>query len=193
MDVVAIQASPRPRGHSTRLLEQLLEPLDGCSILRIGPSELLVDPCRSCGACLESGRCPTAAPRLQEHMELLWQARIVVLASPVYFLGPPGPLKLFMDRMQPLWARTYRLSRRRPRSARALALLTAAGSNAAFRHFDALLSAWFHSLGIRNTAFEHFPYLELDTPLPSDYLRRARGRGESLADWLAASLRAKGT
>ncbi len=188
MDVVAIQASPRPTGHSARLLNQLLDALGTVSLSRIEPDELLVDPCRSCGDCIETGLCPLAEPRLAKRLEALWNARLVILASPVYFLGPPGPLKLFMDRSQPLWARTYRLSEKRPREARALAILSAAGSGpGAFDAYEAMLQAWFHSLGIRQIETVSFACLELDAPLPSAYVSEVRRRGRRLAGWLAAS------
>jgi multimeric flavodoxin WrbA len=41
-------------------------------------------------------------------LEALLASRWVVLASPVYFYGFPGPAKDYIDRCQPLWARKRR-------------------------------------------------------------------------------------
>ena len=44
---------------------------------------------------------------MQEIYPLLWQADTVVMATPVFFYGPPAQMKALIDRCQTLWSRRY--------------------------------------------------------------------------------------
>jgi multimeric flavodoxin WrbA len=43
---------------------------------------------------------------MNEIYDQVLAARFLLVATPVYFMGPPGSLKSFIDRFQAVWART---------------------------------------------------------------------------------------
>jgi multimeric flavodoxin WrbA len=48
--------------------------------------------------------------------EQVLDAPYLLIATPVYFMGPPGPLKAFIDRFQAVWARSALLGEFDPNS-----------------------------------------------------------------------------
>jgi hypothetical protein len=56
-------------------------------------------------------------------------ADAIVIASPVFFATVPAVLKIIYDRLQPYWARTYRLGNPRPPSRPGAFLLVGAGGD----------------------------------------------------------------
>jgi protein-tyrosine-phosphatase len=59
-----------------------------------------------CGTCEKDGFCPVDDD-MQRIYPLLWQADIIVMATPVFFYGPTAQIKALIDRSQALWARRY--------------------------------------------------------------------------------------
>ena len=71
----------------------------------IVPSDLGISPCDGTSICLRDGKCI-----IQDGMNAIYDQVIespyLVVATPVYFMGPPGSLKSFIDRFQAVWARS---------------------------------------------------------------------------------------
>lgn len=103
-DVLVINASPRKKSNSGKIAEILLKLLNikNAEIIDINP--LKIKPCTACGKCAKTFRCVyhDGADALISKMK---KAKIVIIASPVYFCGVPAPLKVFIDRNQPQWER----------------------------------------------------------------------------------------
>lgn len=108
--ILAITGSPRPNGHTAALLESLLSGAEeaGAQIERIDACQLQIAGCSGCNACAHTGECI-----LQDDMQAVFQrmgsADVIVLASPLYFMGISGQLKLLVDRCQTCWNRRYEL------------------------------------------------------------------------------------
>jgi len=103
MKVLAINGSPhRGKGNTALILAPFLEGLrdGGAEVELLCTRELHINPCLGCfrcwiktpGKCVQEDDMAGLLPRLR-------QADVWVLATPLYFDGPSGPLKNVMDRM----------------------------------------------------------------------------------------------
>jgi protein-tyrosine-phosphatase len=66
-------------------------------------------PCKELIVCEKKGYCPIDDDMSRDLYNRLWEADVVVAASPVFFYSVTAQLKAFIDRCQTLWARKYRL------------------------------------------------------------------------------------
>jgi multimeric flavodoxin WrbA len=94
-------------GNSQGLLEAALMGAEasGAAITRLYIRDLKIAPCQGCGLCQAGGGCG-----LSDDMDavypLLLAHRVIVLAMPIYFYGPPAGVKALIDRCQALWLKT---------------------------------------------------------------------------------------
>ncbi len=58
--------------------------------------------CTECGGCDETGEC-TVMDDMQDSYPMLVDSPVIILASPVFFLGLSAQVKAFIDRAQALW------------------------------------------------------------------------------------------
>ena len=105
--VLAILGSPRRRGNSDTLA---LEFLRGAASRGHGhtlliPTELGLAPCDGQNTCFKDGRC-LIRDGMNDIYEKVLGTPYLLIATPVYFMGPPGSLKAFIDRFQAVWARS---------------------------------------------------------------------------------------
>lgn len=128
--ILCIAGSPRRGGNSDRLLEACMEGIGEAG----GEVDLLVAarsgaaPCRGCNSCARTGVCviTDGMDEVNKHIDV---ADALVIASPVYFATVPAVLKVIYDRLQPYWARTYRLGQSRPPRRPGAFLLVGAGGD----------------------------------------------------------------
>lgn len=106
--VVGIFGSPRRDGNSDILLNRALEGAEsgGAVVEKIIIRDLKIAPCNSCGGCWEKGDC-VIDDDMQKMYAKLVNADVVVVASPLYFMGVSAQTKAFIDRCQAFWARKY--------------------------------------------------------------------------------------
>lgn len=99
MNVVAIQGSPRPKGNTVNLLSEFLsgfskyDKIDLYNIFDIDPKA-----CNDCGYC--KNHCKCYYEDLDFFMDTLEAADTIIVASPIYNLTFPAPLKALYDRFQ---------------------------------------------------------------------------------------------
>lgn len=99
MKVVILYGSPRKNGTTARLVEAFCSSLPESADVRLFSAyELLIDPCRSCGMCSEKWDCPY--DDMDTLLEAMLECDLLVIASPVYYLTFPAPLKAIIDRTQ---------------------------------------------------------------------------------------------
>jgi multimeric flavodoxin WrbA len=105
--VVAILGSPRRRGNSDTLAFEFLRGAEsqGHGYTLLVPTELGLSPCDGQNRCFREGRC-VIRDGMNDLYDKVLQAHYLLIASPVYFMGPPGSLKAFIDRFQAVWARS---------------------------------------------------------------------------------------
>ncbi|SDL21084.1 flavodoxin family protein [Halarsenatibacter silvermanii] len=120
MKITAIEGSPRPQGHSSELLNQVLK---GCrekaqhqeadvEINHLRPFDMDIEPCTGCFSCSETGTCifsDDMDPLIDEGG--FDQSDIILLSTPIYFNGHPSHVKKMIDRCQPIYASKYDLKK----------------------------------------------------------------------------------
>ncbi len=113
--VLAIASSPRRNGNSETLLDACLEGVReaGLSSEKFRICDLKISPCLNCGGCERTGQCV-----IDDDMQMLHrkfsESDILIVSSPVFFMGLPAQLKAVVDRCQAIWVRKYVLRRRMP-------------------------------------------------------------------------------
>lgn len=111
MFVLGLQGSPRKKGNTNYLLNEVLAALKdrGAATEVLHAPEMNILPCLGCGNCERKGFCAIKNDEMAATVyPLLRRADVVVLASPVYFYNVTAQLKILIDRSQALWARKYK-------------------------------------------------------------------------------------
>lgn len=105
MLVLGIYGSPRKGGNTDLLLDAALAGAEaaGAEVAKVYCRRLKMSGCIACGGCDETGQC-VLDDGMQEVYPLIERAGAVVLASPVYFYGPPAQAKALIDRSQACWS-----------------------------------------------------------------------------------------
>jgi multimeric flavodoxin WrbA len=112
MNVIGLAGSPRRNGNSTTLLRAAVAGSEsaGAQAQVVYLNDLTFHGCQACGRCDPDDTCridDDLSPVLAD----LRQARIWILAAPIYFDGVSGQMKSFFDRCYHL---TYRQGRIAP-------------------------------------------------------------------------------
>jgi len=98
--VLGIAGSPRRAGNSTTLLNEMLGVAQqaGLATEQVYLNSLSYKPCQACRGCAETGVCV-----LKDDMTGLYdklkEAKVWILASPIYFDSVSAQLKSFFDRL----------------------------------------------------------------------------------------------
>ena len=105
MLVLGIYGSPRKGGNTDLLLDAALEAARdaGAETEAVYCRCLKMTGCIACGGCDETGQC-VLDDDMQKVYPLIARAGAVLLASPVYFYGPPAQAKALIDRSQACWS-----------------------------------------------------------------------------------------
>lgn len=99
----------------------------GTAVTRISCYDRRPIPCDDCRYCYHREGC--SKRDLDDFYAALEEADLVVIATPVYHLSFPAPLKALIDRLQRYWSARFILGKRPPISkGKRLVLLTASGS-----------------------------------------------------------------
>jgi multimeric flavodoxin WrbA len=108
MKVLGIAGSPRRGGNTDTLLAEVLRGAadKGAETQTIVLSKLKYVSCQHCDACLAKGICKIKDDMQQIYKDLA-EADIIVLASPIQFMGITAEAKAMVDRCQAMWARKY--------------------------------------------------------------------------------------
>ena len=126
-----IFGSPHPQGTAARLLGALEAALPpGTHVERFDCFAQPILPCNDCRACRRADGC--ALPDLDGFYPRLERADALVIATPVYNLSFPAPLKALIDRMQRYWSARFVRGVRPPITReKQVVLLTTAGADSA--------------------------------------------------------------
>ena len=110
MYILAFAASPRSKGNTTVLLDEVIKGLQSgdIEVEKIRTQELDIHPCTGCGECERLGRC-VIEDSFQNIFDQLLACDGVVFASPLYFMNVPARGKALIDRCQAFWSAKYRL------------------------------------------------------------------------------------
>ena len=97
--VLGIVGSPRRNSNTELLVDEVLSGAveAGAQIGKVILDELNISPCRGCDACRESRTC-IQEDDMQPLLELMNRSQVWVLGTPIYWWGPSGQMKTFIDR-----------------------------------------------------------------------------------------------
>ena len=108
MKVLGLSCSPRKKGNTELLLDELLRGAkdERATTETVGVCHLCISPCRGCGVCETTGRCA-----IDDEMAIVYDqintADAIVLASPIYFYNVTAQCKVLIDRCQAFWSQKY--------------------------------------------------------------------------------------
>ncbi len=95
--------SPRKKGNTNTMAEMLISGLDKNKIS--GDISFLYDfdikPCVDCRGCKRGNMECLLKDDMADLYERIENCDILILATPIYWFGPSGQLKLFLDRFRP--------------------------------------------------------------------------------------------
>ncbi len=152
--VLGIEGSPRKGGNSDLLLDAFMEgaSASGHETEKIYVCSRKIAPCDEENTCFKTGAC-----RVKDEMQPIYGkllgADVLVVSSPVFFMGAPAQLKAVIDRCQALWAKRFVLKKplRAEGGTRRGYLLGVSGLNKkeAFTGLKETMKAFFHVLGFK--------------------------------------------
>jgi len=98
-NAVVLFGSPRKQGNTAELVRTATAVLreNGWSVRVLYLNDMNIRPCQGCYICLPAGVC-----RIEDDMKdvrkYMLESDLIVYATPIYWFGPSGQLKLAMDR-----------------------------------------------------------------------------------------------
>lgn len=151
MQVLGIMGSPRVKGNTDLLLDEVLKGAEseGAEVEKLVVDNLSISPCKEYNGCLRDGNCVIRDDMDDVYRKLL-EADVVIVASPMFFYGVPSQLKALIDRCQALWARRYVLKQEPPDLGRKGAFL-GVGATRGEKLFDGsilTLKYFFQAIGV---------------------------------------------
>ncbi len=96
---LGIVGSPRRGGNTEIMVDEALAGAmeAGASSEKVILNELDIAPCRACNGCRKTGECVQRDDMLAL-LEQMERSQVWVLGTPVYWWGPTGQFKVFVDR-----------------------------------------------------------------------------------------------
>lgn len=189
MNVLGIYGSPRKGGNTDVLLDRILEGAAsaGASVDKVFCRKLKVSGCLECGGCDDTGEC-VVQDDMQDVYPLFEWANRIVLATPIFFYGPPAQAKAPIDRSQAMWNR--RLLKKGPEGRKTfdsgqgylLAVGATKGKNL-FEPTELVAKYFYDALDMRYEGGLFYRGLEAkgDVNQQADKLEEAFGFGKKLA------------
>jgi multimeric flavodoxin WrbA len=103
MKILALIGSPRRGGNTDLLVDQILR---GCSSRGYGKEKVRlydveIEACIDCRRCKKGDRACALSDGMREVYPKLDEADVIVFGTPIYWYGPTGKMKLFIDRLRP--------------------------------------------------------------------------------------------
>ncbi len=174
-----INGSPRPKGNTAALIEELKNYLDG-EVIELSAFRSHIAPCVDCRGCWETAKCV-----VKDEMQVIYEDNFdnIVIASPVYYGTLPGQMLSLMSRLQPWHAATFFL--KAPliqRKKKAAVILTAGGKGNEERAYHHL-RAFFRM--VNACEFENHVVCSGKTDeIPASEDDAAKAGVKELAEWL---------
>ncbi len=100
--ILVISSSPRSGGNSDVLCDQFIKGAseNGHSVKKVFLQKEKLNYCLACYKCRETERC-IHKDSMNDIIDMMVEADVIVLASPVYFYTIDGQMKVFIDRCLP--------------------------------------------------------------------------------------------
>jgi len=141
--VLVLVGSPRPGGNTddcARYLAERLRSVGDHSVELAPLRELTIKPCAGCRACMQRGECAIRDDDMPALMDRVAGCDVLVQAAPVYWCGPPGPVKDFVDRTHGVFTIPGYLAGKK-------GAIVSVAAESGFGPHEAILSSWFRYYG----------------------------------------------
>jgi multimeric flavodoxin WrbA len=104
--ILALVGSPRKGSNTDLLVDQILKGAreNGHTFEKIYLYDLELSPCIDCRSCKRGDYVCGLKDGMQEVYPKMEGADLIIFGTPIYWYGPTGPMKLFIDRMRPFIA-----------------------------------------------------------------------------------------
>ncbi|MBN2809979.1 MAG: flavodoxin family protein [Deltaproteobacteria bacterium] len=148
--IVALILSPRELGNCEILVKEICRNVPFAhelQLIRLTDKE--IKPCKACYACLVNGKCPLDDD-FKAVAETMASADALLIATPTYFMGGNGMLKVFLDRCLQLYPASFSL-RGKP-----VINLVTAGLKGEAGYSEMMLNSFSLILGLKLRASEVF-------------------------------------
>jgi len=102
MNVLAIYGSPRSKGNSTLLLDELIKAASGSNLKidKVNANNLNLEFCRGCLRCNVIRRCAIEDDDWADLSKKIMAAGTIIFASPIYFHHVSAAIKKIIDRFR---------------------------------------------------------------------------------------------
>jgi multimeric flavodoxin WrbA len=193
--IVAIYGSPRRKGNTATLLNQLVEGAREADahVEEIVLRDLKISPCLEIYKCKEEGEC-AIKDDFQGLRDKMLAADGLVVASPIFFYTVSAHVKIFMDRCQSLWVRKYWVDKTPfdQKSFHRKGLFLSVGATRGKRLFDGALLTMKYFFDVFDAElYDALLYrgldFEGDAQKHPDYMAEARNAGKRFAEALKRS------
>ena len=145
--ILGASGSPRRDGNTDLLVREALRLLaerTGAATEFVRVADRRIEPCRGCRACMTLGHCAIQGDDFEPLMARFLEADIFVLGAPVYWLGPPGGMKNFIDRTHGYYRDHTILRGKR-------AVLISVAADSGFEPHEAVMGSWLRVYGAEVT------------------------------------------
>ena len=128
-NIVVLHGSPHKNSHTEKLTAAFLTQFESpISIRHVDLFQAHIKPCIDCKYCHIHNGCPLY-DSFESITGKLDEADIIVLSTPVYYLGFPAPVKAFIDRTQQLFVRRILFKREKIAYNKSGVLICTCGGN----------------------------------------------------------------
>lgn len=179
-NAVILFGSPRKKGNTAELARTMAATLkhNGWSVRMLYLNDLNIRPCQGCYDCLPGGVC-----KIQDDMrdvrKYILESDLIVYATPIYWFGPSGQLKLVMDRSIAFMDDNFAS---RIKGKRAVTLTTFGDENLdSCRPAVDMFQKTFELLGISYTGQINAPGCQPQGGISRDHIEKTKALAESLA------------
>ena len=124
MNILVLNGSPRPQGNTKKMIDTFTKAIKGHVVNVVDVCKLKINGCLACEYCHTKGNgvC-IQKDNMQRIYDLLKDAEMLVIASPIYYHGISGQLKCTIDRF---YSAAYP---RKPKNLRKVAMFLSSGDN----------------------------------------------------------------
>jgi len=179
-NAVILFGSPRKKGNTVELARAVSTVLKdrGWGVRMLYLNDLNIRPCQGCYVCLPGGVCKINDD-MKDVRKYIMESDLIIYATPIYWFGPSGQLKLVMDRSIAFMDESYGS---RIEGKKAVTLTTFADEDMdSCRPAIDIFRKTFDHLNVASAGQVNAPGCQAEGGIGQEYIDKAKALAESLA------------
>lgn len=152
MKVLGIYASPRKGGNSDTLLDEALKAIHSkipdAEFINVRVSDLNLKACNACMDCFRTYKCSIKDDDFERIFKVLMEADIVIISTPIYFMGPPSHLKALIDRCLVAYAKRIKSKKGMPKRFGSIIMTAGQPDENMFKGTRSIIKSLFWSIDV---------------------------------------------